>query len=121
MTANRQETQGYSRSIEEDIRMHLAWYGEIAGLLAEKKLRGKAPFTYLLRAGEFSSNYYVTFAHPDGSVRHQPFTITPTSHGWYYENLSAGGPFVEETISNVIHSIMHCKHKECTPLVEPGA
>jgi hypothetical protein len=121
MTANRQETHVPSISIEEDIHMHSAWYGEIAGLPAEKKLRGKAPFTYLLRAGEFSSNYYVTFAHPDGSVRHQPFTITVMPQGWYYENISPGGPFVNETISNVIHLIMHCKQEECTPLIESGA
>ncbi len=118
MTANRQEQLIHSISIEENIRGHSAWYGKIAGLNAEKKIRGKASYTYLLRAGEFSSHYYVTFAHPDGSVRHQPFTITVTFNEWFCENYDPRGPFTEETISDVIHAIMHCKKEECSPLIE---
>ncbi|HEX4839064.1 MAG TPA: SH2 domain-containing protein [Rhabdochlamydiaceae bacterium] len=105
-------------SIEESICLHPAWYGKIPGLVAEKKLRGKAPYTYLLRDGEVNSHYYATFACPDGSVRHQPFTVTVGPYEWHLENYDPRGPFRDETILDVIHFIMHCKKEECTPLSE---
>ena len=117
MTAHPHKNQAYI-SIEESIRIHPAWYGKIAGLYAEKKLRGQAPYTYLLRDGESSLHYYVTFAHPDGSVGHQPFTISVASDQLYFENGDARGPFEHETILDVVHIIMHCKQEECVPLIE---
>lgn len=96
----------------QSILEHSAWYGEIEGLRAEKLIRGKEPFTYLLRQGEASKdevwNFYVTFILADGSVRHQPFVITLNPEGWYFENICSGGPFSYGGVDAVLHRIMHC-------------
>lgn len=109
-----------STDILEDIAHHPAWVGNVAGLAAEKRLRGAAPYTYLLRAGEYAHHYYVTYVMPDMTVRHQPFVITLRQGEWYCENGGTTGPHTKESISDVIHFVMHCKQEECTPLVNFG-
>ena len=108
-------------SIFKEIVEHPAWKGKLSGLSAEKMLRGKkTPYLYLLRAGEHEgekeTDYYVTFILPDCSIKHQPFVITDSSEGWYYENSGAGGPYTEASIEDVLHLIMHCRRDACTPL-----
>ncbi len=105
-------------SIFNEIKAHPAWYGMISGLTAEKMLRRKkTPYLYLLRAGEYEgtreADYYVTYMLPDFSIKHQPFVITQTQQGWYFEN-GSGGP-ITHTIDDVLHFIMHCHKDECTP------
>lgn len=103
------EHTNYLSSIEQEIANHPAWHGAISGLNAEKILRGrKTPYLYLLRAGENEMDYYITFLRPDLSIEHRPFVITVTPEGWHYENCSAGGPFVDASIDDVLHLIMHC-------------
>ncbi len=109
--------QFISCSVEYDIQLHPAWIGLVSGLHADKLLRGKTPYQYILRQGEMESAYYVSFVQADGTVKHQPFVITTSSEGWYYENGGNGGPFLEATIDDVLHLIMHCQKEECIPLV----
>lgn len=105
-------------SIYEEIEQHPAWIGSTSGLKAEKILRGrKRPYLYLLRQGEFENDYYVTFVHPDFSIKHTPFIITTTLEGWHYENASGGGPYTDASIDDVLHLIMHCHKDECAPLM----
>jgi hypothetical protein len=111
------------RAIHRDIETHPAWYGNISGLAADKMLRGrKTPYVFFLRTGEKWSNttnetnYYVSFLLPDLTIRHQPFTVTVTEEGWYYENTGGGGPYTHESIEDVLHLIMHCQKGECIPL-----
>jgi len=108
-------------SIFQEIKAHPAWHGMISGLNAEKMLRGrKTPYLYLLRAGEFEegheADFYVTFVCPDLSIMHQPFVITDTPCGWYFEQGNGGGPFNHATIDDVLHLIMHCHKDACSPL-----
>lgn len=106
-------------SIEHAIQLHPAWQGYISGLTAEKLLRNqKKSYLYVLRAGESENDYYVTFTHPDGSVRHQAFTITVAPEGWYYENGTPAGPFqhTDATIDDVIYKMIYCEKEECAPL-----
>lgn len=108
-------------SIFQEINAHPAWYGMISGLKAEKILMGrKIPYLYLLRSGEYEgereADYYITFVLPDLSVMHQPFVITDTQQGWYFENGAGGGPFTNTTIDDVLHLIMHCHKDACSPL-----
>ncbi|MBS0622458.1 MAG: hypothetical protein JSR80_05835 [Verrucomicrobia bacterium] len=108
-------------SIMQEILLHPAWHGEIRGLEAEKKLREKkTPYLYLLRAGEKISkeetDYYVTFLLPDFSIKHQPFIIRETSGEWSYEQGGSGGPYIEGSIDDVLHEIMHCDREQCVPL-----
>jgi hypothetical protein len=108
-------------SINFEIQSHPTWLGTISGLKAEKMLRGKKPYVYVLRAGENLENnetdYYVSFVLPDLSIRHQPFVITVASEGWYYENAGPGGPYINKSIEHVIHLMMHCEENECKPLI----
>jgi hypothetical protein len=107
-------------SIEEKIQESPAWIGRVSGLRAEKLLEGNTtPYLYVIRAGEYESDYYVTFVLPDLSIKHQPFIITSNHEGWSYEQGSAGGPYSGEgdveTIDHVIHEIMHCNKDDCMP------
>lgn len=102
--------------IQEKLESHPGWHGHLAGLAAEKSLRGRAPYTYLLRTGEFPLNYYVSFVLPDLSIRHQPIVITVYENTWYCENAATIGPYFDESIGEMIHLVMHCKQDECTPL-----
>ncbi len=111
--------QFYSCSIEYDIQLHPAWIGLVSGLHADKLLRGiTTPYQYVLRHGETESAFYVSFVQTDGTIKHQPFVITTATEGWYYENGGNGGPFLDATIDNVLHLIMHCRKEECIPFVK---
>lgn len=107
--------------IHEEIKSHPAWLGNMSGLKAEKMLRRKAPYLYVLRTGHFENEheveYYATFVHSDGSVRHQPFVITTAIDGWSYENNALAGPFNygNSSIDDVLHLIMHCSKEEAQP------
>jgi hypothetical protein len=108
-------------SIHRDIESHTAWYGKISGLVADKMLRDrKTPYLYILRAGERDlgqeTDYYVSFILPDLTIRHQPFVITVTPEGWYYENTGTGGPYAQESIEDVLHLMMHCNKEDISSL-----
>ena len=103
--------------IIQDIEAHPAWRGRLSGLEADKLMRGgKIPYRYILRAGEYEGDYYVTYLLPDLSIKHQPFVINLTNDGWCFENTTPfAGPFTEAVIDDVIHLIMHCRKYACTP------
>ena len=104
--------------IVQEIESHPAWHGRMSGLSAEKLLRGrKTPYLFILRAGEYETDYYVTFVLPDLTIKHQPFVITTTQEGWYFENSGSGGPFTTASIDDVLHLIMHCGKQACMPKV----
>ncbi|MBA3958011.1 MAG: hypothetical protein H0X51_06430 [Parachlamydiaceae bacterium] len=109
-------------TINQEIRQHDAWYGNITGLQAEKLLSDcDAPYTYVLRAGEFAnedtSDYYVSFVQPDFTIKHQPFIIMTSEEGWSFANGCGGGPYENASIDDVLYMIMHCKKDELQPLV----
>ena len=89
-------------TIKQSILRHPAWFGAISGLWADKLLRNRdVPYLYLLRKGEGERDYYVSFVQSDFSVKHQPFTLTVSWEGWYFENGGGGGPYsfcVKESI-----------------------
>ena len=99
--------------IVDEIENHPAWHRSISGLEAEKLLKAKKiPYLYLLRTGECRMNYYVSFVHPDGSIRHQPFLITMGSGVWSFTNGSPSPLFKEETFADVLNQMVYCKKEE---------
>ena len=54
-----------SNAITLDIVNHPAWVGNMSGLNAEKMLRSKRAFEFILRNGEHDNEYYVTFVMPE--------------------------------------------------------
>lgn len=101
-----------------EIQHNPSWLGKVSGLAAEKMLRGlNKPYLYVLRAGETEMDYYVSFIHKDGTVRHQPFTVEITEDGWCCENGGPYGPFVDKSINDVIHAMIYCDKDECAPLI----
>lgn len=110
-------------SVFNEVLNHPAWMGDIAGLPAEKMLRGKkTPFLFILRKGETSvvdheENYYVTYLDAELIVRHQPLILTETLEGYYFENGGSGGPFVDVTIDQIIPLVIHCEQGESIPFV----
>lgn len=116
-------TIGCPVTILEDIKSHPVWLGSIPGLKAEKMLRGyNIPYLYVLRAGEFESDteadFYVTYVHPDLTIKHQPFIITVRADGWSYENYDSGMRGPDSSIEDVLHLIMHCNEDENIPLTK---
>lgn len=108
-------------NIEQEITLHPAWLGKISGLSAEKMLRNQKKFyLFVLRAGENESDYYATYTHPDGTIRHQPFVITVMPEGWYCEQGGGAGPFIDASIDDIIHLIIHCAKDECEPFTNFG-
>jgi hypothetical protein len=109
-------------TIFDSMACHQAWYGQIPGINADLMLRGKAPYTYMLREGEPSSHknerhFYVTYVGPDSAIRHQPLVIEMRKGAWNFTNGRPGGPFNFSSIDPVLHLIMHCQEGECIPFV----
>lgn len=109
-------------SINRDIQSHSAWFGNISGLKAEKMLRGlNNPYLYILRKGEnetvSETDYYVSFILPDLSIKHQPFVITIAPEGWYYENGGPSPAYLEASIDDVLHLMMHCEENQPKPFI----
>jgi hypothetical protein len=104
--------------IEKSILLHPAWHGKITGLESEALLKFRHPYSYLLREGEKRSHYYVSFVAADQSTRHQPFAIIYTKAGWYCRQGTEYGPFITQTVDDLIPRIMHCNIEDCKPLMK---
>lgn len=103
--------------VEQDLRSNPAWQGYLSGLKAEKMLRGlKTPYLYVLREGEHEGDYYVTYILPNHQIFHQPFTVTQTDTGWYYENGASGAITTDTRLDDILPLIMHCEKGQCCPL-----
>lgn len=113
------QQQNNEYSVQKEIQSHKTWLGRISGLKAEKLLRGlKTPYLYVLRAGENAGDYYITYIRPDFSIFHQPLEVTETIEGWYIENTAGLGPFINVSIEEVLHIVMHCEKGAPTPFVK---
>lgn len=104
--------------IEKSILSHPAWCRDITGLESEDLLKGKKTYSYLLRAGEKISHYYLSFVDKDLLIRHQPFAIIYTGTTWYCRQGIPHGPFITQTIEDLVHRIMHCNPEDCTPVMK---
>lgn len=103
-------------SVIQEIETHIAWYGHISGLEAQKLLIGKkTPYLFTLRKGEFNGDYYVSFLDSNLTVVHQPFAISITNEGWHCQNGGAFGPLTTASFDDILHLIMHCGKLEPKP------
>jgi hypothetical protein len=115
MTVNMNEM--VETSFQPAVESHPAWHGKITGLEAEDRLKGHKPHTYLVRDGEVPGHYYASSMREDGTIRHQPFCVHSTNHGWFCRNLITQGPFIRQTIDDVIHSVIHSNKEDVSPLL----
>ncbi len=102
------------QSKDQEITSHLAWHNYICEFESEKLLKGKAPFTYLLRRGEIDCLYHISFVKEDGhSIKHQFFVLERTGRGWLYRNGGGGAGSPHEIVSNDLNELilmmMHCE------------
>ncbi len=102
--------------IEDSIVESSCWYDNVTGLEVEDLLRGSKAYTYLLRKGEKSHNYYVSFVEPSGLIKHQPILISYFGEAWFCRNYWSSGPYTTEAISDIVHKIMHCEQEDAQPL-----
>ncbi len=102
--------------IERSIQESTCWYDDVTGLEVEDLLRGEKAYTYLLRVGEKSHNYYVSFVELNGLIKHQPILISYFGEAWFCRNYNAHGPHTFEVISDIVHKIMHCEPEDAQPL-----
>ena len=103
---------------EKDILSHPAWHGSLSGIECENVLRGKIPGTYLLRVGEKSFQYYLSFVIENPfSFKHQPFLIIgeESNFSWGYRN---GVTRWCSSLDDLISFAMHCKIEDCFPLLK---
>lgn len=99
---------------QEHIESHPAWRGEMDAVQAETSLKGKAPFTYLLRSGGKEHAYFITFVDENRKVKHQDFILALDLKGWHYKNVVEREP--TETVDELIFQMMHCSLDECKVL-----
>lgn len=103
----------WTKRLEDQIKAHVAWKGDISEAVAEKSLQNQPALTYLLRKGEKEDIYFVSFVDQDHVIQHKHFTLEADSKIWYYQNNTAcrSNNFVD-----VIPRAMHCNPNECNPL-----
>jgi len=93
---------------------HTGWHGCLSGVESEALLRAQDSFTYLLRQGEKSDQFYLSFVR-GSELLHLPFTIDYTSQQWFYRNST---PHFGTDLNLFIPEIMHCEQKDCRPLAQ---
>lgn len=117
MSTNR-ITESYPEFVQDkidEISSHSAWFGDLTGTQAEFLLRNKPSMTYMLRQGERSDHFYLSYAKEPGYFVHIPFTASHPSQQWYYLN---GAPHLAEALETFIPDIMHVEQGGCYPLIK---
>ncbi len=100
---------------QDQIKNHPAWHGNIPAREAENFVKGKGPFTYILRSGEKERSYFITFVQNDQLIKHQYFSLEYDRKGWYYRNGEVQGPLeaIAEYINELVPIMMHCQAQDC--------
>lgn len=96
-----------------EIVNHPAWYDDITGTEAEILLRNKKDLTFLLRQGEKTDHFYLSFVKDECYFTHIPFTVKHDTKEWFYMNCiwhSAA------TLKEFVPDIMHAAESDITPL-----
>jgi hypothetical protein len=88
------------------------WHGSLSGVESEALLRGNENFVYILRQGEKSDQFYLTFVRETEFI-HLPFTVDYSTEQWFYRN---NIPHFSSDLDTFIPEIMHCEQKDCKPL-----
>ena len=105
---------------QEQVTTHVAWHPTVSESESEKMLKGKSPFTYLIRGGDKEHLYYISFVQEDGSLKHQWFVLEFDRNGWVYRNAGTKGPngLVSKELHTLIPQILHCDLLACKPLMK---
>jgi hypothetical protein len=94
----------------KEIEGYPAWHGAISKNESETLLQRRKPFTFLLRRGEGSNHFIISYVQPDSSICHKDFIFDTKSMKWFYQNCT--GHF-EEKVCALIHQMMHCDPAAC--------
>lgn len=104
---------------QEQIKTHAAWHQHISENESEILLKGKSPFTYLLRPGQEEHSYFISFVKEDSSIKHQFFVLEIDKKGWCYRNgttLNSPAEIISQDVNELIPLMMHCQPSECIGL-----
>ena len=109
---------------QEEIKAHPAWHEHISENESEALLKGKTPFTYLLRTGGKEHSYFISFIKEDFSIKHQFFVLEIDKKGWCYRNgttVNHPTEIVSQDLNELIPLMMHCECNECIGLTNKNA
>jgi hypothetical protein len=98
----------------DEMTQHPAWHGDLTGMEAESLLRFQPAGTYLLRQGERTDLFYLSFV-IGTELSHLPIKIDSSSHQWFYLNST---PHYAHDLTSFIPEIMHREEAECHPLAQ---
>lgn len=87
-------------------------FRHIDAIEAEKMLSGKAPYTYLVRPNPADRSFFVSFVQPNGSVKHDHFSLLDPIYG-IWRNYQ---PHHVGKLEKVICDMLECEPSQLKPL-----
>lgn len=100
-------------SFEQEIVEHSACHGKMNMDMADKILKNKPAFSYVLRLLEVPDTYVLSYVKKDSVIEHIVFRRKRSSCQWQYSN---GFEHLCNTLSELVCKAMHCKPEECKPV-----
>jgi hypothetical protein len=97
----------------DTLYLHKAWKGSIDVFHSEHILKNGPPFTYLLRQGASTYEFFISYVEESESIKHVPFKLELTIRKWSYKN---GTGIISDDLENFIPLVIHCKKSACLPL-----
>lgn len=97
-------------NLKEEFCKH-GWKGHLSSHNAEQILKGKSPFSYLIRLGEEKSKFTLSYVRADGAIQHVHFVLVD----WVYGIFQNGGPF-KATLDVLIRYKMNCTESQACPV-----
>jgi hypothetical protein len=100
------------------IQTHQSWFQDITGKDAEKILKGYPLHTYLLRKGENSKHYFLSYVVTDNHlVFHKSIRISANPVGYYPNGgVDCKPTKLYTTIESLISEFLGCREEDLLPL-----
>jgi hypothetical protein len=96
------------------IKSHPAWKDGFDLTKSDNLLQDCPPFCYILRQGESSYQFFLSYKEETQKVKHVSFKIELTIRKWSYRN---GTGIIGDDLDEFIPLVMHCKKSQCHPMV----
>jgi len=110
---NRQDCDATAKARAE-LEAHPAWHGMLSQAEAEVRLKGKTPFTYLVRDGGVADVYFVSFVKEDLSFEHDWIAFEGEMGAWCHRNRTIVS--MRRQLTELFAPMMHVEAGGCSPL-----
>jgi len=111
--SNRTFLSDFSR-LENQVKGHLAWRGDISLIEAADLLKSEIPFTFVLSSGFDKNHYILSFVSDTGVVKHKNVRLLVHQGQTCFMNGGSGGPC--SLIDQLVPACLNCSTQVCKPL-----